>query len=83
MRTLYLPSSVLHGRHLRHRRDASLGAQLRRVRDRQGLSLGTVSSMLCVSRQQLEHIERGTLTEGPAVDRVSRWLTVPGPPDPR
>ena len=60
------------------RRDGALGARLRRVRERQGLSLGTVSALLNVPREQLERIEAGRVEAGPAVERVERWLAVPG-----
>lgn len=58
-------------------RDGSLAARLRRVRERQGLSLGTVASMLNVPADQLARIEAGTLTHGAYVERVSRWLSRP------
>lgn len=60
------------------RRDGALGARLRRVRERQGLSLGTVAALLNVPREQLERIEAGRVQSGPAVERVERWLAVPG-----
>lgn len=60
-------------------RPGSLGAALRRVRDRQGLSLPTVASMLNVPAEQLRRIEAGSLASGPAVERVARWLRVPVP----
>ena len=59
-------------------RGGSVGARLRRVRERQGLSLGTVAALLNVPREQLERIEAGRVDAGPAVERVERWLAVPG-----
>lgn len=58
-------------------RASSVGARLRQVRDRQGLSLRTVASMLNVPPEQLARIEAGTLTHGRAVERVARWLCLP------
>ena len=60
------------------RREGSLGPRLRRVRERQGLSLGTVAALLNVPREQLERIETGQVQAGPAAERVERWLAVPG-----
>ena len=53
-----------------------LGTRLRQVRDRQGLSLGTVASMLNVPAEELARIEAGTLTDGRVVERVARWLSL-------
>lgn len=51
-----------------------LATRLRVLRDREGLSLATVSSMLAVPEDSLEQIEAGTMTAGPDVDRVTQWL---------
>lgn len=58
-------------------RERSLGAMLRRVRERQGLSLPTIAHMLNVPPDQLARIEAGTLTHGRGVERVARWLNLP------
>ena len=65
------------------RRAGSLGARLRQVRERQGLSLRTVASMLNVPTDQLARIEAGSLTSGHGVERVARWLCVPESADGR
>ncbi len=64
-------------RHEASARGSALGTQLRRVRDRQGLSLRTVASMLNVPPEQLARIESGSPAHGRVVERVARWLRLP------
>lgn len=73
------------------RRSASeLGVRLRTLRDREGVSIGTLAYMLGVSRSALENLEEGRSTDEWTTRRVRRWLagarggggrdrTVPGP----
>lgn len=51
-----------------------LGNRLRQVRERERLSLSTLSFLLAVPRRALERIEQGETVDGPAGDRVRRWL---------
>lgn len=55
-------------------RTNQLAARLRRVRERERLSLSTLSFLLAVPRRALERIERGEAVDGPASERVRRWL---------
>lgn len=57
-------------------REASddLGARLNLLREREGLSVATLSSMLSIPEDTLEDIERGNLTEGSDVARVTEWV---------
>lgn len=51
-----------------------LAQRLRQVRERERLSMSTLSFLLAVPRRVLECIERGEPVDGPARDRVRRWL---------
>ena len=51
-----------------------LARRLRQVRERERLSLSTLSFLLAVPRRALERIESGEAVDGPVGDRVRRWL---------
>ena len=55
-------------------RTNQLATRLRQVRERERLSLSTLSFLLAVPRRALERIESGEAVDGPAGERVRRWL---------
>lgn len=59
----------------RTRRTANdLGVRLRSLREREGISLGTLSYMLGLPRAVLERIEIGQCADDAAIQRVRRWI---------
>lgn len=60
--------------HPRRRTASDLGVRLRSLRDREGVSLGTLAYMLGVSRADLENLENGRNTDEWTTRRVRRWL---------
>ncbi len=60
--------------HPRRRAASDLGVRLRSLRDREGVSLGTLAYMLGVSRAALENLENGRSTDEWTTRRVRRWL---------
>lgn len=58
----------------RRRTPSDLGVRLRALREREGVSLGTLSYMLGVSRAALENLEHGRPTDEWTTRRVRRWL---------
>lgn len=60
--------------HPRRRPASDLGVRLRSLRDREGVSIGTLAHMLGVSRSALENLEQGRSTDEWTIRRVRRWL---------
>lgn len=58
----------------RRRTAGDLGVRLRSLRDREGVSLGTLAYMLGVSRAGLENLESGRPADEWTTRRVRRWL---------
>lgn len=51
-----------------------LGVRLRALRAREGVSLGTLSHMLGVSKSTLQDIEAGRCSDTTSLQRVRRWI---------
>lgn len=57
---------------------SKVAVRLRQVRERERLSLSTLSFLLGVPRPELERLERGDEVAGRVRERVDRWLEGPG-----